>query len=119
MPIVYDEEKRVEIYMLILNKGDKDEEFNIEFNLNLEEPAYVPKTAMSGLLGAVLYGPKTIFADFFGPYKIKSGESMLLAQRYKYKDDFANNYVISAILYNSEEEAVDAISYPLNLIKIK
>jgi hypothetical protein len=109
------EENNVDIYVLILNKQPQDDEFNVEFNLNVEDPDYAPKSALSGLLGAMLYGSKTVFVDFFGPYSVNSGESLLLAQRYKFKDDFADNYLMHAKLYNSDEEIIDSVEFPLNL----
>jgi len=115
VPKINYEENNVDIYILILNKEAYDDDFNIEFNLNFEDPSYAPKSALSGLMGAMLYGSKTIFVDFFGPYSVRSGESLLLAQRYKFKDDFANNYIMHAKLYNSDEEIIDSVEFPLNL----
>jgi hypothetical protein len=88
----------LDIYMLILNAANEDKRFNIEFNLDKH-------TSL----------PKTILAEYYGPYTIKANDIKIAAYKYKYDYDFAGSeYLLKAMLYEKGRRIAES-TYKLDL----
>ncbi|MEM3126744.1 MAG: DNRLRE domain-containing protein, partial [Candidatus Woesearchaeota archaeon] len=110
------EKDEVEIYMLITNLREKNETFYVEFNMDIEEDEdYQYNKYLSGMFAAIFKGRRTAATELFGPYKIKKGDTIILAHRYKYLPSFRENYIMNAVLYDNKGNKIDRAIASINL----
>lgn len=114
---VHNESNLVDLYMIISNFGDEDKEYNVEFDINSEpDPGYKPTSSIRGLFKAIFGGPRTLVAEYYGPYRIKAKDTKLFAYQYEYSDKFADDYYIKYSLYE-ERKKIRTAAGDLNLTK--
>ena len=88
----------LDIYMLIFNTANEDKKFNIEFNLDKHDSI-----------------PKTILAEYYGPYTIKADDIKIAAYKYKYNYDFiGSSYLLKTVLYEKDKKIAES-TYELDL----
>ena len=81
---VHETEPVSDIYLVITNLADKQNEYFLELNFNRNR--------------------WTTGAEYFGPYRIQARETMLFAYQYQYTENFANNYTIRYVLTDKSGE---------------
>ena len=64
---------------------------------------------------SIFQGPKTIVAEYYGPFTIDANGTKLFAYSYEYSDDFAEDYYIKYSLYKGEEK-IKTAEGDLNLV---
>ena len=75
---------------------------------------YQPTLGIAGLFEALVSGPQTPFAEVMGPYPLKKGERVLLAQQFKYDPDFKGTYELE-FNFRRGDEFVARQKHPLDL----
>ncbi|MBW2965616.1 hypothetical protein KY342_00765 [Candidatus Woesearchaeota archaeon] len=92
------EEGILDIYMFIFNIANEDKRFDVEFNVD----------EYSSL-------PKTVLAEYFGPYLIKANDIKITAYKYRYDEYFEeSDYLLRAILYEKDRK-LEEYNYKLNI----
>jgi hypothetical protein len=112
---VHNESNTVDVYMLISNQHNYEEEYSVEFNINSEQdPEYSPASSITGLFDSIVSGPKTRASEYYGPYNIQAKNTRLFTYSYEYSDDFAEDYFIKYSLFEGTKKIKTASGY-LNL----
>ena len=80
---VNEDEKIIDMFMIISNVADSDKEYSIELDLDAENE------------------DNTKFAEYYGPIKIKAKDTEMFAYKYKYSNDVNGEHVLRYRLYEN------------------
>ena len=112
---IHKETKTVDLYMMVSNQGDTEEEYFVEFNINSKaDPGYEPTSSIAGFFRSLFDGPSTVVAEQYGPFTIDAKDTQIYAYTYEFNEAFADDYYIKYTLYKGTEK-IKTSTGPLQL----
>lgn len=103
------EKERLDVYMVIANQKSRDVTFNVELSMDEITGKYTgQELSVPENLKEAAKHLKAVFAEYYGPYKVKAFDTVLLAHQYKYNENFEKDYILKAVLYENDRKLAEA-----------